>query len=72
MFGLRSKLLLRDFIGFMMNYDVMCMCKTRCDDGDTNNIRKVMVNSGFDIVCIRTEVHLVSINQEVDQLLNVK
>ena len=56
----------------MMNYDVMCMCKTRCDDGDTNNIRKVMVNSGFDIVCIRTEVHLVSINQEVDQLLNVK
>ena len=42
--------LLRDFIDFIMNYDVVCMCETRCDDAATNNIIKVMVNSGFDVV----------------------
>ena len=36
--GLQSKLLLRDFIGFVMNYDVVCMCETRCDNGNTNSI----------------------------------
>ena len=53
MCGLISKLLLRDFIDFTMNYDAVCMCETRCDDDDdddTNNKRKKMINSGFDIV----------------------
>lgn len=44
--GLKSKLLLRDFMIFNMNHDVVCMCETRC----INNVVKVMENCGFDIV----------------------
>ena len=35
--SLKSKLLLRVFMVLIMNYDVVCMCETRCDDADTNN-----------------------------------
>ena len=38
-------------MALIVDYDVICLCETRCDDADTNNVREVMVNSGFDIVC---------------------
>ena len=33
-----------------MNYDILCMCETRCNDADMSNIINVMVDKGFDIV----------------------
>ena len=48
--GLKSKLLVKEFTDFFVNYDVLCMCETRCDDADTNNIKEIMTKHGFDIV----------------------
>ena len=48
--GLKSKLLLEDFMNFIMNYDVVCMCETRCDDADTKNIKNVLEKAGFNFV----------------------
>lgn len=48
--GLKSKLLLEKFILLVKNYDVVCMCETRCDNAYVNNIRKVMESCGVDIV----------------------
>ena len=48
--GLKSKLLVKEFTDYISNYDVVCMCETRCDDADTNNIKEIMENHGFDIV----------------------
>lgn len=38
--GLRSKLLLVEFIDFMKSYDVIYMCETRCDDVDMKMVKK--------------------------------
>lgn len=35
---------------FIMIYEVVCMCETRCGDADTNYIRNTMEKGGFDIV----------------------
>ena len=48
--GLKSKLLLNEFMVCIMNYDILCMCETRCDDADMSNIINVMVDKRFDIV----------------------
>lgn len=51
---------------FIMIYEVVCMCETRCGDADTNYIRNTMEKGGFDIVFfLRIEVHEIGINQEV-------
>ena len=47
--GLRSKLLLNEFMVCIMNYDVLCMWETRCDDADMSNIINVMVDKGFSL-----------------------
>ena len=48
--GLRSKLLLDEFIELLKKYDVICMCETRCDDVDMKNVKDKIENIGFNIV----------------------
>lgn len=43
-----SKLLLKEFMVFNMNYDVVCLRETGYDDADVNN--EVVENFGFNIV----------------------
>ena len=35
--GLKYKLLMRDFVGYVTNYDVVCMNETLCDDAERND-----------------------------------
>ena len=48
--GLKSKLLLVDFIELITRYDVITMCETRCDDVDMEKVKETFKGIGFDVV----------------------
>ena len=48
-FGLKSKLLLGDFIELISRYDVIIMCETRCDDVDMGKVKDMFKVIGFDV-----------------------
>ena len=48
--GVKSKFLSVDFVNFIQDFDVICLCETKCDDTDMINVKKNMENIGFDIV----------------------
>lgn len=39
-----------DFITKCKEYDIICLCETRCDDTDMNNVKVDMETLGYDIV----------------------
>ena len=39
-----------DFVYFIQDFDVICLCETKCDDTDIINVKGIMENIGFDIV----------------------
>lgn len=59
-----------------MNYDILCMCETRCDDADMSNFINVMVDKGFDIVyknrCALSKYKSGGILIAVKSALNIK
>lgn len=48
--GIKSKLLIQEFIDFLQSYDVVCLCETRCDDVDMSIVGETMENLGFVVV----------------------
>ena len=48
--GLRSKLLFSEFIILIRDYDIVCMCETRCDDVDMEDVKVTMEDIGFGII----------------------
>ncbi len=48
--GLKSKLLLEDFIKLIKKYDIITMCETRCDDVDMGKVKDKFKDIGFDVV----------------------
>lgn len=49
MCGLKSKLLLVDFLELIGSYDIVAMCETRCDDVDMENFVHLFKDIGFDV-----------------------
>ena len=72
--GLKSKLQVKEFVSMLKNYDVICMCETRCDDADMNNVRDKMEELGFNIVFknryalsrFKSGGLIIALNREVD------
>ena len=48
--GLRSKLLLGDFVELIEKYDIVTLCETICDDIDMENVKDKFKDIGFVVV----------------------
>ena len=48
--GIKSKLLLGDFVELIKKYDIVTMCETRCDDVDMGKVKDKFKAIDFDVV----------------------
>lgn len=48
--GIKTKVCSVDFVNILKRYDVLCLSETKCDDVDTNNLKDIMEDIGYDIV----------------------
>ncbi len=39
--GIKSKFLSMDFVNFIKDYNVICLCETKCDDADMINVKNM-------------------------------
>ena len=48
--GLKSKLMVKDFVEFIKKYDIVTLCETRCDDVDMAHVKTIFKDIGFELV----------------------
>lgn len=48
--GLKSKLMIKDFVELIQTYDVITLCEARCDDIDEEHIKTIFQDIGFEVV----------------------